>query len=116
VPAQCRSSIRIAEFGIEKEGIAGMRGTIEERVAYLEGVIENLPSRMDRLEQRMDRLEQRMDRLEQRMDRLEQRMDMLSARIDMVIARMDTHFRWIVISLITIFLAIMALIVNIVFR
>jgi uncharacterized coiled-coil protein SlyX len=79
-----------------------MRGTIEERVAYLEGVIENLPSRMDRLEQRMDRLEQRMDSLEQR----------LSARIDALSARMDTHFRWLVILFVTVLFSMVTMIAN----
>ena len=60
--------------------------TLDERVAYLEG----------RLEDHNDWLEGRMDGLDKRIDRLDTRMERFEARIDGLDARMSRQFMWYV--------------------
>jgi chaperonin cofactor prefoldin len=51
--------------------------TLEERASRLEGLVETLPSRMDRFEARMDNLDQKVEAMR----------DELSWKI-------DAYFRW----------------------
>src|SRR5918994_413324 len=73
--------------------LSGEVPTIDERVAYLEGRLEDhnhwLEGRIDGLDKRIDRLDMRMDRLDTRMDRFEGRIDALDAKI-------SRQFMWFV--------------------
>ena len=48
--------------------------SVEERLARIEGILEQMDKRINDLIHRIDRLENRMDRLEDRMIRLEDRL------------------------------------------
>lgn len=104
-----------------------MPGTIEERVAYLEGKVEehskawedlkdmiiHLEGRINALDQKVDtridsldqRLSSRIDGLDQKVDRFREE---LSARIDGLDQKFSRYFLWILGIQVTIFLAIIA--------
>ncbi len=84
------------------------QGTLEERVAYLEGKVEEqsrgyreLREDVQRLAARIDamdqRLSSRMDALDQKVDRLREE---LSARINALDQKVDRHFLWLIGALI----------------
>ena len=78
--------------------------TLDERVAYLEGRLEEqnkrfdvkfdgLEAKFDRLDAKVDRLDARVDRLDSKLDGIAQRLD---ARIDVLDGRASRHFTWLV--------------------
>jgi len=88
-----------------------MPQSLEERIAYLEGKVEehtrgfgDLTTRIDGLSSRIDALDQKVDRfrteLSARIDALSARVDALSARMDrrfdVVDEKMSRHFIWLV--------------------
>jgi len=95
--------------------------TIEERVAYLEGKVEehsrgfselrdmiiHLDQKVDRfreeLSSRLDRLDARLDATNSRVDNLEAR---LNARLDALDAKFSRYFLWTIGIQITVLLAI----------
>ncbi len=90
--------------------------SIEERVAYLEGRVEehsrawkDIAERLDRVEKRIDALDQKVDRfreeLSSRIDALDQR---LSSRIDALDQKLSRYTLWIIGIQVTILLAIVA--------
>jgi len=111
-----------------------MRTTLEERVAYLEGKVEehskawedlkdmiiHLDQKVDRfrdeLSSRINTLDQKVDRfrneLSSRIDALDQKVDRfrneLSSRIDALDQKFSRYFLWIIGIQITIFLTIIA--------
>ncbi len=93
-----------------------MRATLEERVAYLEGKVEehskaweDLKDMIIHLDQKVDRfrdeLSSRINALDQKVDRFR---DELSSRIDALDQKFSRYFLWIIGIQITIFLAIIA--------
>lgn len=76
--------------------------TLDERVAYLEGRLEEHSSSVDRLRQDIRELR---DRLEARMDRLEARMDGFDGKL-------SRQFTWLVGMQIVMFIAIMSALVR----
>ena len=104
-----------------------MTATIEERVAYLEGKVEEhsksledikdlvisldqkLDRRIDALDQRINHLDQKIDR---RVDALDQkiggRIDGLDQRINHLDQKLSKYFLWIIGIQVTIFLSIIA--------
>lgn len=104
-----------------------MAATLEERVAYLEGKVEehskgledlkhliiNLDQKVDRfreeLSSRIDALDQKVGR---RIDALDQKVDIfkeeLSSRIDALDQKFSRYFLWLIGIQITILLAIIA--------
>lgn len=92
--------------------------TLDERVAYIEGRLEEqsrgfdarfdgLDARFDGLDARFDGLNTKVDRLDGRVDRLDAKVDRLDAKIDSVGQRLDAridvldgrasrHFTWLV--------------------
>ena len=110
---------------------AGM-GTLDERVAYLEGqmaehansfvvmrdALRDIGQRIDRVDQRIDRLEQRIDHLEQRIDArfdaIDRRFEAIDRRfegVDQKLAglddKMSRQFLWTVGIQITILVAVL---------
>ena len=112
-----------------------MAGTLEERVAYLEGKVEELSglgsevrerlvhldqkvdrfrdelaSRIDATNARIDATNARIDALDQKIDRfrdeLASRIDATNARIDALNQRMSTQFRWLVGMMMAVLLAV----------
>jgi len=82
--------------------------TLEERVAYLEGKVEehsnawrDLAERLDRVERRIDVLDQR---LSSRMEALDQR---LSSRIEALDQKFSRHFLWVIGIQVTILLSLL---------
>ena len=74
--------------------------SVEERVAYLEGLVEDhgraqagLGERIDRLSNRIDGLAGRIDAVDAKVDRFREelaaRLDVLAARVDSVDAKVD---------------------------
>ena len=49
-------------------------GPLQERVAYLEGKVEDIRDLLTELNRRVDRIEQRIDRVEHRIDGLDEKM------------------------------------------
>ena len=108
-----------------------MPTTIEERVAYLEGKVEEhskgledikdlvialdqkLDRRIDALDQKIDR---RIDALDQkidgRVDALDQRINRLDQRIDHLDQKLSRYFLWIIGIQVTIFLSIIAILLK----
>ncbi len=93
-----------------------MPPTLEERVAYLEGKVEEqsrlgseireMISHLDqRLSSRIDGLSSRIDALDQKVDRIREE---LSGRIDSLDQKFSRYFLWIIGIQVTIFLAIIA--------
>lgn len=96
-----------------------MPGTLEERVAYLEGKVEehsrgyaDIREGFQHLEQRLTFLDQKVDRfrdeLAGRIDSLDQRM---SSRIDALDQKISTQFRWLVGIQIMVLLAVISALV-----
>ena len=101
-----------------------MPTTLEERVAYLEGKVEEhskgledikdliigldqkLDRRMDALDQKLDR---RVDALDQRISHLDQKID---KRIDALDQKISKYFLWIIGIQVTIFLSIIAILLK----
>jgi tetrahydromethanopterin S-methyltransferase subunit G len=88
--------------------------TLEERVAYLEGKVEEhsrgwgpLAARIDALEEKVDRfrneLSARIGALDRKVDRFREE---LSARIDALDQRMARQFVWLVGIQVTVLLAV----------
>ncbi len=104
--------------------------TLEERVAYLEGKVDehsrawedlkdmviHLDQKVDRfreeLSSRIDALDQKVDRfrneLSSRIDALDQRINILDQRINVLDNKFSRYFLWIIGVQITIFLSIIA--------
>ena len=97
-----------------------MPETLEERVAYLEGRVEehskawedlkdmiiNLDHKVDtRIDSLDQRLSSRMDSLDQKVDRFREE---LSSRIDSLDQKFSRYFLWVIGIQITIFLSIIA--------
>jgi uncharacterized protein Yka (UPF0111/DUF47 family) len=51
-----------------------LMGTLQERVSYLEGKVEDIRDLLTELNRRVDRIEQRIDRVEHRIDGLDDKM------------------------------------------
>lgn len=97
--------------------------TLEERVAYLEGKVEehskawedlkdmiiHLEGRINALDQKVDR---RIDALDVKVERfreeLSRRIDSLDHRIDSLDQKFSRYFLWIIVIQMSIFLAIIA--------
>jgi len=81
-----------------------MPQSLEERIAYLEGKVEEHTRGFSDLTTRIDGVSSRIDALDQKVDRfrteLSARIDALSARIDrrfdVVDEKMSRHFIWLV--------------------
>ena len=119
-----------------------MPTTIEERVAYLEGKVEEhskgledikdlvialdqkLDRRIDALDQkihrRIDALDQKIDgrvdaldqKIDGRVDALDQRINRLDQRIDHLDQKLSRYFLWIIGIQVTIFLSIIAILLK----
>jgi uncharacterized coiled-coil protein SlyX len=93
-----------------------MPGTLEERVAYLEGKVEEQSRLGSELREMIFHLDQKIDRfreeLSARIDALDQklntRIDATNARIDALDHKLSRYFHWIIGIQVTIFLAIIA--------
>ena len=82
--------------------------TLDERVAYIEGRLEEqslrFDVRLDGLDAKVDRLDAKLDRLDSKIDAVGQRLDAkldrigqrLDARIDVLDGRASRHFTWLV--------------------
>jgi uncharacterized coiled-coil protein SlyX len=83
--------------------------TIEERVAYLEGKVEEHSKAWDDLKDMITHLDQKVDR---RVDALDAKIDRhreeLSNRIDALDQKFSRYFLWIIGIQVSIFLAIIA--------
>jgi chromosome segregation ATPase len=108
--------------------VKGMPESLEERIAYLEGRVEehnrgfgDLTRRIDALDQKVDRfrleLSARIDALDQKIDRLRAelfatreelsaRIDHLSRRIDVLDHKQSQQFIWLVGIQIAVLLAV----------
>jgi len=71
--------------------------TLDERVAYIEGRLEEQSQRFDvrlnGLDAKVDRLDAKVDRLDAKLDGIAQRLD---SRIDVLDATASRHFTWLV--------------------
>ena len=94
-----------------------MPHSLEERVAYLEGKVEEqtrnfgeLTGRIDGLSTRIDGLSARIDALSARLDGLDQKVDRfrgeLSARIDGLDQKISSQFVWLVGMQVAVLLAV----------
>ncbi|MGR3302656.1 MAG: hypothetical protein ACUZ8I_09175 [Candidatus Scalindua sp.] len=104
-----------------------MPTTLEERVAYLEGKVEehskglediktliiNLDQKLDR---RVDALDQRISHIDQKIDSrgdsLNQRINNLDQRIEHLDQKFSKYFLWIIGIQVTIFLSIIAVLLK----
>jgi uncharacterized coiled-coil protein SlyX len=86
-----------------------MPGTIEERVAYLEGKVEEHSKAWEDLKDMIIHLDQKVDR---RIDALDAKVDRhreeLSNRINALDQKFSRYFLWIIGIQVSIFLAIIA--------
>ena len=86
-----------------------MVATLEERVAYLEGKVEEHSKGLEDLKHLIINLDQKVDR---RIDALDQKVDRfreeLSSRIDALDQKFSRYFLWLIGIQITILLAIIA--------
>ncbi|MBI5286445.1 MAG: hypothetical protein HY878_02495 [Deltaproteobacteria bacterium] len=109
-----------------------MQATIEERVAYLEGKVEehsrawdDLKDMMVHLDQRITFLDQKVDRfrdeLSSRINALEEKVDRridaldqrLSSRIDTLDAKLSRYFLWIIGIQVTVLLAVIGVLLKV---
>ena len=104
-----------------------MAETLEERVAYLEGKVEELSrlgsdvrERLGQLDQKIDRFRNelaaanaatnsRIDATNSRIDALEQR---LSSRFDALDQKLSTQFRWLVGIMFAVLLAVIGVLLR----
>jgi hypothetical protein len=81
--------------------------TLDERVAYIEGRLEEQSHsfllRVDGVDAKVDRLDAKVDRLDAKIDAAGQRLD---ARIDALDAKVSRHFTWLVGIQVTVLIAI----------
>jgi chromosome segregation ATPase len=93
-----------------------MPTTIEERVAYLEGKVEEHSKNQDDVKTLIIGLDQKLDRridaldlkLDSRIDALDQRINRLDQRIDHLDQKFSKYFLWIIGIQVTILLSIIA--------
>ncbi len=100
-----------------------MPATLEERVAYLEGKVEehsevwrdikdHIIHMEQKFEQRFISLEQRINNFEEKVDRrfeaIDRRFEGIDRRIDALDQKFSRYFLWIIGVQVTIFLAIIA--------
>lgn len=84
-------------------------GTLEERVAYLEGLTTEHATGISDL--RGDTRDLRAD-MNQRFDRVDARFDRVDARFDRLEARFDTRFMWMIGFQFTALIAAIAALLN----
>ncbi len=80
-----------------------MAASLEERVACLEGKVEELARLGPDLRERLDALDQKVDRFR---DELAGRLDATHGRIDALDQKLSTQFRWLVGLMVTVLLAV----------
>ena len=89
-----------------------MPSSIEERVAYLEGKVEEHSRAWYDLKQMMNALDSRIIGLEQRIDRrfeaIDRRFEAIDRRFESLEQRFSRYFLWIIGIQISIFLAVLA--------
>ncbi|MEW6410125.1 MAG: hypothetical protein AB1488_08470 [Nitrospirota bacterium] len=89
-----------------------MPTTLEERVAYLEGKVEEQSRFSGELRDMVIHLDQKVDRfreeLSSRINSLDQRINSLDQRINSLDQKFSRYFLWIIGVQVTIFLAIIA--------
>jgi tetrahydromethanopterin S-methyltransferase subunit B len=91
-------------------------GTVEERVAHVEGRLGEQAVMMEAIRQSVDRVDQRVvaleARMEQRFTAVDQRFAALDGRLSGLDAKMSRHFEWIVGVQLTALVAIIATILS----
>ncbi len=96
-----------------------MPSTLEERVAYLEGKVEehskawsDLKDMMNNHDTKMIAFEQRIDRrfeaIDRRFEAIDRRFETIERRIDYLEQKFSRYFLWIIGIQVSIFLAILA--------
>ena len=86
-----------------------MLSTLEERVAYLEGKVEEHSRAWEDLKDLIIHLEGRINSLEEKIDR---RIDSLDQRINFIDQKFSRYFLWIIGIQVSIFLSIIAIILK----
>ena len=97
-----------------------MPTTIEERVAYLEGKVEEHSKGLEDIKDLVIALDQKLDRridaldqkIDGRVDALDQRINRLDQRIDHLDQKLSRYFLWIIGIQVTIFLSIIAILLK----
>src|SRR3989338_8877682 len=97
-----------------------MPTTIEERVAYLEGKVEEHSKGLEDIKDLVIALDQKLDRridaldqkIDGRVDALDQKINRLDQRIDHLDQKLSRYFLWIIGIQVTIFLSIIAILLN----
>lgn len=83
--------------------------TFEERVAYLEGKVEEHSQAFPAIRDAIGRLEERVDRLAERMDHLADRMD---RRFEALDDKVSKQFIWMIGIQVTILIAIVGAVLS----
>jgi len=99
-------------------------GTLEERVAYLEGKVEEQSRLGSELREMVAHLDQKVDRFREelsgRIDALDQKVDRfreeLSGRIDALDQKVSRQFLWLVGLQVTVLLAVVGALIGALFR
>ncbi|MDR7463462.1 MAG: hypothetical protein QN175_03070 [Armatimonadota bacterium] len=93
------------------------QGTLEERVAYLEGKVEERSRLGSELREMIAHLDQKVDRFREelsgRIEALDQR---LSGRIDTLDQKVSRQFLWLVGLQVTVLLAVVGALIGALFR
>ncbi|MDQ7851091.1 MAG: hypothetical protein QN152_11800 [Armatimonadota bacterium] len=93
------------------------QGTLEERVAYLEGKVEEQSRLGSELREMIAHLDQKVDRFREelsgRIEALDQR---LSGRIDTLDQKVSRQFLWLVGLQVTVLLAVVGALIGALFR
>ncbi len=101
----------------EAGGIRVAQGTLEERVAYLEGKVEEQSRLGGELREMIAHLDQKVDRFREelsgRIDALDHR---LSGRIDALDQKVSRQFLWLVGLHVTVLLAVVGALIGALFR
>ena len=80
-----------------------MATTLEERVAYLEGKVDEQSRLGSDVRERVGQLDQKVDRFR---EELASRIDATNARIDALDRKLSAQFRWLVGFMFTVLLAV----------
>jgi uncharacterized coiled-coil protein SlyX len=87
-----------------------MAATLEERVAYLEGKVEEQSRLGGDVRERLVHLDQKVDRfreeLAERIEATNSRIDATNSRIDALDQKISTQFRWLIGIMVAVLLAV----------
>ena len=83
----------MAELG---ERVARIEGTVEEQTMRIDDVRDTIKGLDERMDRRFDGVDRRFDAVDHRFDAVGRRFENVDRRFDSLERKLDSHFKWLV--------------------